>query len=353
MTVPAQFDAIDGGDLDSNSISGFYSTRGITTSGDITIQSIGGKCYFITQGEGGGSVIFKPPAGFSSSTAYVSVRIYDNVLDGSTQFSLINANGNAQARAVMNSDGSISIYSGSTLLGRSAINQVVRGAIYFLEVFLSVSATVGAMTVWLNGNPTAVLSVSGLNTEADSTSVNVVGAMAGATNGYAVGFRDIYLHDGTGAAPFNGPLGPGGCVWLPAATLVSAGSFLPNGLGTLVANAASTPPNPGVDFDSSSTVGDAVTFGVTQLPSNAAKVIAVRAIDYSYKTDTGSRALQKSLTFGTAVVAGTENYLAEGAICYQDPWVTTDPNTGALFGTEGSTAIAAVNAVHLTETVAA
>lgn len=358
MTVPAQFWAVDGGERSPNNLA-YYISSGVTlavVTGSITpsIFSAGSpaKCYFGATEIGTYGTVdiaFNPPTAFSSPTCFGGCNGIAGDVSASA-IKLINANGNAQVILKLNANGSITVSSGTNVLGTTPINQIFPGAPFHIDFSAFVSATAGEVSIWINGNP-APFTFTG-DTEADTTALPITSLLFVITD-VPNGFRDIYMHDGTGPAPFNGPLGPGGCVWLPAASTIANSGFVANGLTTLDANAASTPPNPTVDFDSAVAAGNSMTLGVTALPLNVTKVIAVQAVDYAYKSDTGTRALQKSLSFGGTVVEGTENYLATGPVCYLDPWITTDPATSVLFASEGATGIAAVNGVQLTETVAA
>jgi hypothetical protein len=344
-----QFDAIDGGERASNNPA-YYFDLGISNSIGSAIRSIEmptGSSKYMFSNNSPNQILWIPKIGFSSATFYAGMRTNVTDLGAITTISFRNINGNAQIELLINTDGSLSIVSGSTTLGRSGPSLIIPNTNQYIEVFGVISATVGQTQVRLNGNPTAVagLTLTNVNTANDTSSLPVTNILFSYSGSPYLAVRDLYIHDGTGTSPFNTFLGNVGCEWLPVASLVSA-AFSPIG-GTNLTNAASTPPNPTADYNQSSTVGALDKFGITALPSDVASVIAVAAVDYSYKSDTGPRALQKTLFSGTATSVGTETYLNESPTCNQDPWVVQDPNTSANWTN------AAVNALDISYEIAA
>jgi hypothetical protein len=358
----AQFDAYGGGEEDTSSIAYFaplgWSTVGVNGGGngpDYGIAYAGNpsRPHFYAGPEGGSNNVtglqWIPPSSFSSATVYHGLSV---IFSAGQSIRLVNSKGNAQLALTGNSDGSITVTSGSVTLGRTAKNVYVSGVEFWLDIVATISVAAGAVAVYANGNlSTPIFAASAVDTAADTTALPIT-CFQYWSSGVTIYVRDGYVHDGTGPTPFNGPLGPGSCIYLPVASLVSNNGFTPNGGATLVANASSAPPN-AANFNSASAVAASVTYGLTPVPGNFSKIIAISPIDYVLKTDTGTRALQKSLAFGSNSVAGTNNYLAQGAIPYPDPWIFTDPGTGVLFAKEGATGIAALNAAQLTETVTA
>jgi hypothetical protein len=344
-----QFDAIDGGERAANN-SNYYLGLGVagTLAGSfisISNAAISGKDAFsFGNNQNTPSCYWTPKVSFSSATFFHGVRIL--IQQYPFQIDFFNANRNAQFSVVVNVGGSISIVSNNVILATSPSGLILLNTAFYLEIYGVISASLGAVTIRLNGNPSPVMTpLVNVNTAADTSSLPITYFHYSCNASFTSFVRDMYVHDGTGASPFNTFLGNVGCEWLPVASLVSS-AFTPVG-GTNLSNAASTPPNPTVDYNESSTVGALDKFGITALPSDVASVIAVMPVDYSYKSDTGPRALQKTLYSGSSTVVGTENYLNESPTCNQDPWVTKDPATSANWTNT------AVNAISISYEIAA
>jgi hypothetical protein len=323
MATEAQFNFMDGGERAPGNVA-YYAPLGISVPQQAAV--ISGKYMFSALGdESAGWVL----GAFSSVAGYFGNLLF---LDGweNQTISLENSAGQAQISLRFNNNGSISVTSGSNTLGSTAPFLININTVFFLETYFKIDSATGAVTMVLNGNPTPIFSVTGVGTAANTGNLPVTqfGYSLAPANVHLY-FRDIYIHDGTGAAPFDTFLGPGGCEYLPPIANVAA-QFTPNGNTNNYQNAAETPPNPTVDYNSSSTVGQSDTFTIAPLPSNVQRVFGVKLFDYSYKNDTGSRALQKSLKSGAASAIGTENYLNMTAVVTEDIFVV-DPNTGALF----------------------
>jgi hypothetical protein len=338
-----QFDAMDGGERAANNPN-YYLGLGIAETllgavPTISPNAVSGKYAFNITGV---TNYWTPKIGFSSAQFYFGIRLVIQQYPVTMKF--YNANNNAQIQINVNAGGSVSLISNGVNLGTSAPGLVLVNTAFYIEIYGLISATVGACTIRLNGSPASILNLTNVDTAADTASLPVTYFEIQNQN-FTTYYRDLYIHDGTGASPFNTFLGNVGCEWLPVASLVSS-AFTPVG-GTNLSNAASTPPNPTVDYNESSTVGALDKFGITALPSDVASVIAVMPVDYSYKSDTGPRALQKTLYSGSSTVVGTENYLNESPTCNQDPWVTKDPATSANWTNT------AVNAINISYEIAA
>jgi hypothetical protein len=336
MTAPAQFNFVDGGER-ANGNAPYYSQVGVSAA----FSEFGGKNFFSTDNAGGAS--YAP--GFSSVVSFTTHRLVVPNVDNC--FILFqNSTGNVQISFLFKSGGIITVSSGSNVLGSSPSNTWFVGVVFQLQIHAVIDPTSGSIQVILNGNPTPVagLNLTGINTAAFPSNLPMTEILYNNISGSGFLFRDVSIHDGTGSAPFNGFLGTGGAIYLPPVANVSA-AFTPVGNVSNWENAAQTPPNATVDFNQSSTVGAEDIFSITQLPANVATVTAIKVFDYSFKSDTGSRALQKSLIGSGVTATGTENYLNETATLTEDTF-TVCPNGSAL--TAG-----AVNAFNIGITVAA
>jgi hypothetical protein len=354
--MPYNFDAMDGGERAPNNLLGFYGAQGLSNTDPsigIGLESTTGK-YFFSCGTSLRNWVWYPLKGtLAILTNFWGVLF--KFVGGASDVQSINfctASGKNQLTVQFNLNGSLSLLSGGEVLATSAAGTVYAGMIAFLDVLFNVSASASTIVVRLNGQAVPALSLTGQNTEFDTTTPAVTYVSCAISAG-GLALRDFYVHDGTGPAPFNALIGPSGCVALTVASQVSA-AFTPEGGATNLANASQIPPNPLVDYNAGSTVGQADRYGIEALPSNVLEVIALSPWDYSYRTDTaGTRALQKTLILGTESVVGTENYLNASPTLNQDPWIVTDVTTGNTLYSEGTGAITVVNGANLEYAVAA
>ncbi len=340
MAVPAQFNFIDGGERAPGNM-GYYTPLGANAA---EILSLNGKYYFYGSYGSTGSIVGYSPPGFSSKTAYWTWR--GSIQGSSTALSIFNAEGSALLKLQFNANGSASLYSGATLLGTSPI-----GTFYFNTIFqMSFGGlhdpAAGTFVMYLNGNPVPVsgISVTGVNTaggQSDYAATHFY--LQGSNGGNQIYGRDMSVHDGTGAAPFNGPLGNCGAeLTMPNGNVSS--QLTPSTGSSNAAIYAATPP--GAAYCGGSTVGQTDKVTIAALPTNVLSVIGFKAFDYAAKNDSGARAIQKSVISGATTAPGAENYLNETPVVAEDAY-TADPATGAAI------TVAAYNALELTETIAA
>ncbi len=339
MTVPAQFNFIDGGERAPGNLN-YYAALGVTANG---FGNFGGKSFFLSDDPQTSG--FAPP-NFSAATCYWTVRLYLLNWSSPPQYvALYNSAGTEQLKIQFNSDGSATLFSGNVQLSKTAQGIFQIQTIFQISIGAKIDPATGFVNVYLNGNPTPVpgLSVTSADTaQGDSSNLPITGlhVFVWSNSGY---FRDISCHDGTGPAPLNGPLGDCGAeLTMPNGNVSSA--LVPSTGTSNAAIYAATPP--GSAYCGSSTVGAADTVTIAPLPANVLSVIGFKAFDYAAKSDTGSRAIQKTVTSGSTNAVGAENFLNETPVPTEDLY-TTDPATGAAI------TVAAYNALKLTETVAA
>lgn len=324
MTSIAQFVFVDGGERAPGNNS-YYEAFGINT-GNIGSGIPNSSLVFFHSANHDSTQYWAPP-GVSYTTFFFGVRTY--ISNPSYQFRFYNANGNAQFYVYTNGN-YLQIYNGNgtTLLGQASI-LIPTPSIIYLEISATISATVGSVAVRLNGNPTPIISLTGVNTVYDTTSLPVTYFyIAEQTNDYDSYIRDMYFHDGTGPAPFNNFLGDVGCqIQYPNADITA--QFTPIGNSLNYQNVNQVPPNSSF-YNESSTVGQIDTFSVTSLKTNTLSVIAIKLFDYSYKTDSGTRALAKILTSGSSTGTGAINYLGTSGVVTEDTY-TVNVNGGATW----------------------
>jgi hypothetical protein len=265
------FNFIDGGERSPTNIY-YYTPIGITYYVSYSnppqyapITTFNSQYYFMMTYQYGnyniyGAYLYWTPNGLSRSTIYFGARIYVGSL-GYTAIGFNNVNGNAQISLTMNSNGGITVTSGTTTLATSANYLFSATSIIYLECYLNVSATTGSVIVRLNGNSTPIINISGVNTAYDTTSLPVtsfVPIAVQSNNPQSSYWRDIYVHDGTGSAPYNNFLGSVGTKLLQPTSNVST-TFTPTPtLVSVVQNKTQVfgGSDPSITFSTPTTVGN-------------------------------------------------------------------------------------------------
>lgn len=273
---------------------------------------------------------FNPIALPTSTVLHVFYTAYDTNA-GQAQFSL-----------AVNSQGQIGFYSGSGFGGSgslaliagtslSATGILVPGGYYFIEVFATISATVGVFT--LKVNEVTVLTFSGLNNRTTANAwVNQVshGALSSSGDASDHRFDDIYILDTTAPAPLNTFLGNG-----RIQTDGPTGDSATGGLnqwahttpqGTDWGNAANIPANP-AQYDSDSTLNDRMSLSYPAI--TATKVLFLNAWISAQQDAAGSRQITPIYRSNSVDQNGTAISLSNGVYVYSNQASAVDPNTAA------------------------
>ena len=271
-----------------------------------------------------------------------------NFWDGTTGF------GNLVVR--MNVDGSLSVhrqggnvtylqvfdgFSGGAKLGQTAAGLIAASTGVLVTVMVTLDATVGVVKIWLNGNASPVLSLTGQNTVNSSGSANCTLVILGmnATVG-TVDYDDWLI--------WNDQAGPTGDGFTTFIGDLTGETLFVSGAGTTTQWAASgaasnyqcvDDPTPDGDstYVTSNTVGQKDTYQHTALTriTTGVQVVVVRAI--ARQTTAGSRGLGTVLrsgaveNVGSTVTLGTD-YAAIDQARFVDPntsaaWVAADVST--------------------------
>lgn len=228
--------------------------------------------------------------------------------------------------------GAITASRGGTLLGSSAAGAVpIAGSSLswcFMEVGVVLSATVGTITVKVNG--VSVLALTGLNNCAGTGTV--CGAWSNGDAGVSQNSSPFsmmhhYFSDLTGSAPWNTYIGDVRVqTLLPTAD--NSVQFSHNGLGSNHANAALVPPVPGTDFNSDSTSGHQDSFNMGTIAAALTTVYGVNVKVLAEKSDAGARSLETVLISGGTTANGSSTALQQTAQQLKTMY-QTDPNTSA------------------------
>src|SRR6266567_829828 len=217
---------------------------------------------------------------------------------------------------------------GGTLIGTSSLSTTLAQNVWsYLELELSIDASVGIVGVHINGNN--VLNTTA-NTKGSGSSGNIGNIAIGSNlNPY---IQDVYICDSTGSRN-NTFLGD---IHVSAYNANGAGSFsayTPNGAATIWQSVSAITPTDSTVFASDSTPGDrmSTTVATTSVAGTIAGVIGVSRM---LKTDAGTRTAALTITnsgsdlIGSSVALGT-------SYAYSTLVAETDPGSGLPWTTGG------------------
>lgn len=237
--------------------------------------------------------------------------------------------GTLQCNLKLLADGTIqALRNNSTLLGASSAGAVVGSTYSHIECAITISATVGAIQVWVNS--VSVLNLTGLNTK--QTANATVSGFTTATTGSVTDWCDFIW--GTTritdlVVDCQMPTGAG-----------SHTDFTPS-TGANWQNVDEVPPNTDTDYNETATVGAIDSFAhaaISGAPSSiAAVIVQVRARN----TAVGSGSIAPFLRSGSTDSAGTDVALNTTYKTFQSVY-PTDPDTGSAWASAS-----AVNAAEI------
>ena len=252
--------------------------------------------------------------------------------DGGDIVTLCDVHPNIQVSFRYTSGGAIQALRNGTLLGTSSGGSLVANVYAYLEFLVTISSTVGVVTVRLNG--VQILSLTGQNTQATgNASADTIGlgtiSGPGGTSGLAWDYDDLYVLDGTGAAN-NAFLGD---TRVQALRSTGAGHSTQFALGAGTSNweAVSEATEDGdTTYVDSATAGqiDAYTFGALTPVSGTIPFLQTMLV--ARKDDAGIRTVADVISDGITDHVGASNNVGTS---YQQ-WLTiheTDPVTSAAF----------------------
>lgn len=236
-----------------------------------------------------------------------------------------------------NADGSLAVLRGVVTLGTTAPGAVSIGGWNFVELQVTMSDTVGVVTVRVNN--VIVLNLTGQDTKNGGSKVvfdSVILAMANLedsnnTSGQTHHYDDIYVVNGAGTTN-NGFLGD-----------LRVRTIAPNANGTssqLVGSDTNSVDNyllvdeatPAVvDFVGSSVLDAKDTYNFADLPDTSGNVLGVQINALATKTDSATRNLALVTRSAAADYDGPDNVLALGSNSLVQHLREIDPATGAAW----------------------
>jgi hypothetical protein len=217
---------------------------------------------------------------------------------------------------------------GATELGRSDPNTIIEDVPAYIEYKVTLSDTVGAVVVKVNG--ATVLNLAGIDTKNAGTAVTLDTVKWGASSSSLHYIDDIYIANGAGAAnnDFVGecrvralyPTGNGNSSQFTGSDGNSVDNYL------LVDD-----PTPATaDFVGSATTDQKDTYVFEDLPDVSGTVAAVQILAYAAKTDAGARSLALVARHGGADYDGADVALGVSPV-YVRRLMETNPGTGVAW----------------------
>jgi hypothetical protein len=317
------------GGYNGTEASGIVATAGRRGGSAVRFQTTG-----TSAGAVGGALLTLQPTSnkivvgfaFTSVSTFLAWAIANTGAEGNgfgTPPCLLNVRnaGVAQAWIRLNTDGTLSAMrptsgSASVTIGPPTSASLVQAVYTYIEIAMTIDATVGAVAIRFNG--VTVMNQTGVNTVGFGTALNAwnairIGPMGftGALPNVEIRYDDLYVLDGSGAAPWNtflgdcrveamSPSGPGANTgWTP-----SAGANW-----QCVDDAA---PNGDADYTAAATAGLTDTFATQDLLAAGTTVYGVQHCLSAKKADAGAASLAPVIRHG-----GTDY-----------PGAVLNPNTG-------------------------
>ncbi|WP_330473837.1 hypothetical protein [Terrabacter sp. C0L_2] len=284
------FDGFDLGDYPT-----IYSLSSATFAATSTSTRFGSGSAFALRSGGVATLTF--PA---SSTTYVGFAYSAPVSANAAVLSAYGDNNVTEhLRLWWSSSTTLAVGRAATVLATAAVNEPVDSWVY-LEVMVTVADTGGRVVVKVDG--ATVIDFTGDTKNAGTATTIDTIRMTTGTGSLPRLFDDLYVCDGTGAAPHNTFLGP-----------VRVYTLSPTGAGT---DTAMTPsaganwqcvdeqPYSATDYVTGST-GQRDTYALADLPASPGTIFAVQPTTVAAKTDAGALSLKTAIRSGGTVYTGT------------------------------------------------
>jgi hypothetical protein len=242
------------------------------------------------------------------------------------------AAGTTKVSVVLNSDGSIT-YTG----GRTGANILPQGTWFFLEIGIVVASSGGSLIIKVNNQ--IVVSENSFDTNNGNASYAYINQIQFSTlsPGNSITIDDVYVADGTGAAPYNTFQGDNRIYTLSVNAAGDSAQWTPSS-GSNYQNVETL----GSTYNASSTAGQTDLFHLTGLPSSVTSVIAVQVTGVYAKSDATDHTVQQCIKSGGVLANGTgflsPYALTNNELWYSDDPVVNDPSTGEPFTLSALTA---------------
>jgi hypothetical protein len=200
-------------------------------------------------------------------------------------------------------------------------------AYYYVEWAVTIHASTGSVTIRVNADPK--LTLTGINTQ------NTANAFANTlrwgcdtrwNNTQTLDLDDVYVCDGTGAAPLNTFLGDCRCDGMTPNGDTGFAQWTPSA-GTVHWDLVNDPAPNVTDYISSSTVGQLDVFQMQNVAVTPSLIYGMQLSACALKSDAGARSI-KLLVSSNSVVATSAPLPLSTSQIYVRALQLTDPNTG-------------------------
>lgn len=307
-------------------------------SGNTTIDSGSGRrstnSMRCSAGQGATKSGFNNPATIIFGAA---VRV-TNPASGNSMLVAFLDGGTTHVSVGYNTAGNILVYRGTTtsgtLLGTS-VNAISSATVFYLEVKVTISDTVGVVEVRVNGSNSGWHNITGADTRNGATAqINGVQILGGAST--PCFWDDLYICDTAGSAPNNDFLGD-----------VRVDTYLPNGNGNssqltgsdgnstdnyLLVDEASQDGD--TSYVQSATASQKDTYAFSNMSHTPATIHGVQINMFAKKDDAGARSICSVIRSGGSDTDGTTQALSTSYVDYREI-AETDPDTAAAWDKAG------------------
>lgn len=309
------------------------------------LQWQGGNISFVTGRNGNGKAAQPGPpfngltGVFSARNSAAGIGMAIDMAGGSTIISLVDSlAGAAQVTVLFNeANFSIQVYRGvqtGTLLFTSNNNVWSQEVWNYVEVWITVSSTVGTVLVKVNGE--TLVNLTGQNTQNTANTTFDTLSYTGNT------IDDFYYADtttGPGSFPCNAPLGD---VRVFTAFPIGNSSVTWTPLANTNWQEVSEVAMDGdTSYNFTTTAGDEDLLNFSALANTVNKILGVQVTGAYRKDDATMRTVKQALKSGATEQYGTTNSLPDTTYAYFTDLWTLDPNTSASWTLAGVNGIAA------------
>jgi len=251
--------------------------------------------------------------------------------------------GTYQVKLIVTANGALQFYrgsstqSGTTAIGTASANGTIVGNTWYgvaVQIVIG-TGTSGSVALYLNGNATATINSTGLNTsESGNAYATQVEIGQVYNNSLTCKYDDFYCFDNTGSF-LNALLG--GDARILTKMPASAGTYTnwtPNGLGSNFQNAAVQPPSTS-DYNSSNTPGtqDSYTMQVASLGVAPYFVLARASME---RDDAGTHTPSIFVRSGSTNSSGVTTPALTSSYLFYDAIFQNDPNTSIAWTASGA-----------------
>lgn len=252
---------------------------------------------------------------FYHATFIAGAAVYYGNIAGGTIFKFLSdAGATVHITIQRNSDSTISILRGATVLATSTTHFLPADSAWrYIEAKVLLSDTVGTVDVYMNGDPDVVLSYGPGDTKNGGTSTTFEQVTFGSDGSNSHFVDDVYLCNGAGGAPYDTRLGEVRC-WPITPSGNGNSSMLVGSDSNSTDNYLLVDETP-LNLNTADYVGSAVnddkdTYVYSNLTPTTGTVVSVRVATQGSKTDGGAKSIKPVVRHGATEHDGTAYPLA-------------------------------------------